>query len=125
MMTISFARSLSLSLALLASLALAGGCTDDAEKFSSTACSANPYACDCEDIEVGVNDGRRTCVGTPLCDTTDECPPPIEAGYAAICADQGDLMMKGFSGRCRIECTPACPASMECRGDWCWFADES
>jgi hypothetical protein len=123
MKTLSFSRMIAIT--LVTSLGLAGGCSDDGEEPAPTACATNPYACDCEDIAVGVTD-RRRCVGTPLCDTNDECPMPIEAGYGALCVDQGDLMVKGFSGRCHIVCAAAtCPAGMECLGEYCWFPDDS
>lgn len=72
---------------------------------------------------MGASDKMR-CVGTPLCDTNGECPMAIEPGHDPVCVDQGDLMIKGFSGRCHIPCESACPEGMECAGEYCWFVVE-
>lgn len=123
MTTLSFSRMLAMT--FVTSLGLPAGCTNDgAAPAASTDCFANPYACDCEDIAVSVTD-RRRCVGTPLCEADDECPMPNEGAHAARCVDQGDLKVKGFSGRCHILCATTCPAGMECLGEYCWFPDDS
>lgn len=109
--------------ALLTSIGLLGACSEGDKETTEPAACAHPYACDCEDTALGVTD-RRRCVGTPLCDTTDDCPAPMDAGYAPTCVEDGDLMIKGFMGRCFIQCDVSCPTGMECVGNRCWYADE-
>jgi len=107
----------------LASLGSVCACSD-AEPADPPACS-NPYGCDCPQVSIGVSD-RRRCVGAPLCNTSDECPMPIEAGRIAECLDRGDLVVNGFRGKCIIPCDPDCPSGMECvGGSSCWFPDDS
>jgi hypothetical protein len=122
------------SLVLLGVLSTALSCADGKGPSSQstqsgnpagTQSGCNPYACDCGmgEQSSGGDSTPATCVGTPLCNDTSECPAARSGSIEPICRSNGDLILNGYSGKCVLPCdtTTTCPDDMQCISETCRF----